>query len=130
VASAASLELRCDIRPGLHEVSVDAGRMHRVFDNLIGNAVKFTPRGGSITLGAAPHDGYVRFWVADTGPGLDTDSLAKMFKGRWQADPGRGLGLGLTIAKSIVDAHGGRIWADSAPGRGTTVSFTIPSVDG
>jgi len=98
---------------------------------LIANAVKFTPRGGRLTLGAAPDDGYVRFWVADTGAGLDAESVAHMFTRRWQADPDRrGLGLGLAISKSIVEAHGGRIWAESRVGDGTTIFFTIPSVAG
>lgn len=128
LAAASSLEFRRDLGPGLPEISVDRERIRRVFDNLIGNAVKFTPAGGRITLGAAADDDRVRFWVSDTGSGVHADALAKMFAPRWQADPGqRGLGLGLDIAKSIVEAHGGRIWADSTVGGGTTVSFTIPS---
>jgi PAS domain S-box-containing protein len=128
LAAASSLEFRRDLGPGLPAISVDRERLRRVFDNLIGNAVKFTPAGGRITLGAAADDGRVRFWVSDTGSGVHADALAQMFAPRWQAEPGRrGLGLGLDIAKSIVEAHGGRIWADSTVGGGTTVSFTIPS---
>ena len=129
VAAASSIDLRRDVRAGLSEVNVDLPKIHRVFDNLIGNAVKFTPPGGSITVGAAADDGDVRFWVADTGRGISAESLSDIFTHRWQGDPERrGLGLGLAIAKSIVEAHGGRIWAESTVGQGTFVFFTIPSV--
>ena len=128
LASAHSLQLRRDVHSELPEISIDLGKIHRVFDNLIGNAVKFTSPGGSILVGAAPEDGDVRFWVADTGTGIDARSLTQMFTRRWQGDhERRGLGLGLAIAKSIVEAHAGRIWAESTPGHGTTVFFTIPS---
>jgi len=131
LVTASSLQFSRDVRAGLHEISVDLGKIHRVFENVIANAVKFTPRGGRLTLGAAPDDGYVRFWVADTGAGVDTESLEHMFTRRWQADADRrGLGLGLTISKSIVEAHGGRIWAESRVGDGTTIFFTIPSTAG
>ena len=129
--SQASLQLHRDVHAGLHEVSVDVDKIRRVFENLIANAVKFTPAGGRLTLGAAQDDGYVRFWVADTGAGLDADTAAHMFTRGWQAQPGRGgFGLGLAISKSIVEAHGGRIWAESRAGGGTTVFFTVPSLAG
>jgi signal transduction histidine kinase len=128
LASASSLELRREVQAGLPEISVDPDKIGRVFGNLIGNAVKFTPAGGRIIIGAAPDDGRVRFWVADTGRGIDAESLVHVFNRRWQAgDDRRGAGLGLAIAKSIVDAHGGRIWAESTIGRGTTIFFTLPS---
>jgi signal transduction histidine kinase len=131
LVAASSLQMGRDVRAGLHEISVDLAKIHRVFDNLIANAVKFTPRGGRLILGVAPDDGYVRFWVADSGTGLDAESLAHMFSPRWQADPERrGFGLGLSISRSIVEAHGGRIWAESRVGEGTTVFFTVPSVAG
>lgn len=131
LVSSSLLQLHCDIPPELHDISVDVAKIHRVFENLIANALKFTPAGGTVTLGAASESGYVRFWVADTGAGIEVDSLAQIFGRGWQADPGRpGLGLGLAIAKSIVEAHGGRIWAESRLGHGTTVFFTIPSVVG
>jgi signal transduction histidine kinase len=125
------LRLERDVRAGLPEISVDVGKMHRVFANLIANAVTFTPPGGTLTVGAAPDDGYVRFWVADTGPGIDAESVPHIFTRGWQAEPDRGgFGLGLAIAKSIVEAHGGRIWAESRVGHGTTIFFTIPSLAG
>jgi PAS domain S-box-containing protein len=128
LVSAAGLDLRVEARGVLPDIEVDREKIGRVFANLIGNAVKFTPRGGAITLGAGPEDGRVRFWVADTGSGIDAASLTEMFTRRWQADAARrGTGLGLAVAKSIVDAHGGRIWAESTVGRGTTVSFTVAS---
>jgi PAS domain S-box-containing protein len=126
-----SLQLDRDVRAALPEISVDAGRIRRVFENLIANAMAFTPSGGRLTVGAAPENGYVRFWVADTGPGIEDESVAHIFTRGWQAKPDRGgFGLGLAIAKSIVEAHGGRIWAESQVGRGTTIFFTIPSLTG
>ena len=128
LAAASSLELRRDVPAGLPEVDADREKVARVFGNLVGNAVKFTPPGGRITVGAAPDAGQVRFWVADTGPGIEADSLAHVFDRGWRADADRGgTGLGLAIAKTIVEAHGGRIWAESTVGRGTTVFFTLPS---
>lgn len=128
LASSAAVELRREVHAGLQAVDVDEGRVVQVFGNLLENALKFTPAGGRITLGAAPHDGHVRFWVADTGTGIDPESLAHVFDRRWRRDlRGRGQGLGLAIARSIIEAHGGRIWVESTLGRGTTVSFTLPS---
>jgi len=103
-----------------------------VFENLIGNAIKFTEAGGSISVGATPRDGEVLFWVADTGVGMAADDLPHVFERLWQASrSGRaGAGLGLPIAKGIVEAHGGRIWVDSALGAGSTFFFTIPTAEG
>ena len=127
-ASAASLDLERDVPASALEVSVDREKIGRVFGNLITNAVKFTPPGGRITIGAEPDEGAVRFRVADTGGGIDPDALAHVFDRRWQANAdGRGVGLGLAIAKSIVEAHGGRIWAESTLGHGTTIFFTLPA---
>ena len=131
LATESSLQLDRDVRAALPEISVDKGRIHRVFENLLANAMTFTPPGGRLTVGAAPENGYVRFWVADTGPGIAAESVPHIFTRGWQAKPDRGgFGLGLAIAKSIVEAHGGRIWAESHVGRGTTIFFTIPSLTG
>ena len=126
VAAGAAIALIRDLDGETPAIDVDVARIHRVFENLIENAVKFTPRGGRITVGATSQDGSVRFWVSDTGPGVPTSILARMFTRRWQADTAHGgRGLGLSIAKAVIEAHGGRIWAESG-GHGTTVSFTIP----
>jgi signal transduction histidine kinase len=101
-----------------------------VFENLIGNAVKFTKAGGSITAGAVSNDHEVLFWVMDTGGGIASEDLPHVFDRFWQATRAgqQGAGLGLPIAKGIVEAHGGRIWVESTQGRGTTFAFTIPKV--
>jgi signal transduction histidine kinase len=101
-----------------------------VFENLIGNALKFTGPGGQVTVGAARREAGVLFWVADTGRGMTREDQARAFDRFWQASAhsGRlGAGLGLPITKGIVEAHGGRIWLESAPGRGSTFYFFIPA---
>jgi PAS domain S-box-containing protein len=110
------------------DVRCDRGRVLQVLSNLIGNAVKFSPGGGVIRIGGAPGRGVFQFSVSDQGQGLASDQLAHVFERYWQAPETkhRGSGLGLYIAKGIVDAHGGRIWVDSAQGRGSTFHFTIP----
>jgi signal transduction histidine kinase len=99
----------------------------QVLSNLVGNAVKFTPAGGTITIRAEDAPGGVRFSVSDTGVGMTPEQLSKLFGQFWQANPAdrRGIGLGLSIAKGIVEAHGGRIWVESQPGVGTTFHFTL-----
>lgn len=112
----------------LPRVVADANRVLQVFSNLGGNAVKFTPRGGSITLGAALDGGSLRFHVADTGLGMPAEHLPHLFDRFWQASRNhrRGIGLGLAIVQGIVAAHGGSVWAESTPGEGSTFHFTLP----
>jgi PAS domain S-box-containing protein len=106
----------------------DYGRMLQVFGNLVANAIKFTPMGGTVEVGAERAVDYVRFWVRDTGPGIEREHLPRLFDRFWQARRGgkAGAGLGLAIARSIVEAHGGQIWAESTPGEGSTFHFTLP----
>lgn len=129
LASSASLELRVELPTELLDVSADRDRLLQVFENLIGNAIKFTGAGGRVTVGASPREREVLLWVADTGPGIPAEDAPRLFDRFWQARrPGRsGAGLGLPIVKGIVEAHGGRIWVESAPGRGSTFFFTIPT---
>ena len=89
--------------------------------------MKFTPDGGTITVRAAPDNGIVRFSVIDTGPGISADELPHVFDRYYQAQRRNrdGIGLGLSIARGIVEAHGGRIWAESEEGKGSTFSFTL-----
>jgi signal transduction histidine kinase len=110
------------------EIWGDRDRLLQVFENLIGNAIKFTKPGGRITVGATSGDHDVIFRVADTGSGIAPENLLRVFDRFWQASStkGQGAGLGLPITKGIVEAHGGRIWVESPPSRGTTFSFTIP----
>ena len=109
-------------------VLADPGRIAQVLSNLIGNAVKFTPKNGRIVVTAASDGELVKFSVSDNGPGLTAEQRERVFDRFWQASQvGRlGIGLGLSIAKGLVEAHGGRIWAESELGKGTTFFFTLP----
>ena len=113
---------------GAPSVSVDRERIYQVLSNLIGNAVKFTPEGGRIVVRVEERPGKLVVTVTDNGPGLRAEQLPHLFERYWQARvPSRdGSGLGLFIAKGIVEAHGGRIWAESAAGAGATVGFSLP----
>jgi signal transduction histidine kinase len=117
----------------LPPIDCDAERVVQALSNLVANAVRVTPRGGSIEVGARPADplGLV-FFVRDTGPGLPPDELATLFGPRWRSKHAgyRGAGLGFAIARGIVDAHDGRIWAESRPGAGTSVYFSLTPAAG
>jgi signal transduction histidine kinase len=130
LASSSSLELRVEVDPDVAEVWGDRNRLLQVFENLIGNAIKFTQAGGRITAGATSRGDEVVFWVADTGCGIASENLPRVFDRFWQATKTgrRGAGLGLPITKGIVEAHGGRIWVESTAGRGSSFFFTIPRV--
>ena len=127
LASSSSLELRVDLDGEVPDIWGDRDRLLQVFENLIGNAIKFTKAGG-ITVGATSRDHEVIFRVADTGSGIAPENLPRVFDRFWQATSTnrQGAGLGLPITKGIVEAHGGRIWVESTPHRGTTFSFTVP----
>ena len=130
VAAAAGLELRLEIDRGVQAVMGDRDRLLQVFDNLIGNAVKFTPKGGCITVRAAPGNQEVVFSVADTGAGIAPENVPHVFDRFWQAATRArrlGAGLGLPITRGIVEAHGGRIWVESTLGRGSSFYFAIPA---
>jgi two-component system phosphate regulon sensor histidine kinase PhoR len=125
----AGLTLLVDVPPGLPEVRADIRRLEQVLVNLIHNSVKFTSPHGIITLLAEREAGFVRFAVRDTGVGIPADDLLRIFERFFRVDRSRsggGTGLGLSIARHIVEAHGGRIWAESEEGRGSTFYFTIP----
>ena len=122
------ISLRCCVPQGVPCVIGERDRLLQVFSNLIGNAVKFIPPPGHVCVHARPLEEAILFSVADTGPGIPSESLPQLFDRFWQAErTGRvGAGLGLPIAKAIVQAHGGRIWAESVLGEGTTFHFTVP----
>jgi signal transduction histidine kinase len=128
LATSSSLELHVDLDRNVPEIWGDRHRLLQVFENLIGNAIKFTQAGGRITAGAASRGHEVVFRVTDTGCGIPSENLPRVFDRFWQATrAGRqGAGIGLPITKGIVEAHGGRIWVESTQGQGTTFFFTIP----
>jgi signal transduction histidine kinase len=127
-STVASVTMEYDADEQLPPVRADRHRVMQVLSNLIGNSLKFTPQGGSITVSAKPQDGHVLFSIVDTGPGIPREHLSDIFSPYWQAKRTErmGAGLGLPIAKGIVEAHGGRIWVESEQGRGTQFYFTLP----
>jgi signal transduction histidine kinase len=122
------LGIEVDVDARVTTVSCDAERLLQVLGNLLGNAVKFTPEDGSIRVGATLRGAAVEFTIADSGIGIPGEQLAHIFDRYWQAQrrARQGIGLGLSIARGIVEAHGGRIRVESTAGVGTTFSFTIP----
>jgi PAS domain S-box-containing protein len=117
------------VEPSVPELQGDARRLEQVLSNLIGNAFKFTPRGGQVSLHCRPVAAGVEFTVSDTGCGIAPPHLEHLFERFWKADPASrsGAGLGLAIARGIVDAHGGRIWAESEPGAGSRFHVELPA---
>lgn len=129
IAEEKSLRLETQIVSGLPRVNADRDRVLQVLSNFLGNAVKFTPAGGVVTLRALPDaGGGVIFEVSDTGPGIAPEDLPRVFDRFWQAKRTAhlGTGLGLAIAKGIAEAHRGRVWAASTPGAGSTFFFALP----
>ena len=128
-ASSVSLDLRSEVSDELPDIWADRDRLMQVFENLVGNALKFTESGGSVTIGSKSGNGEVLFSVADTGAGITPEQVPHLFDRFWQSGKAdrRGAGLGLAIVKGIVEAHGGRIWVESTLGAGSTFSFTIPT---
>jgi PAS domain S-box-containing protein len=127
LAAAKGMRLVAEVAPGL-AIRCDHDRVIQLFSNLVGNAVKFTPDGGHITVRAAPAGDLVQFAVIDSGPGIPAQELPHVFDRYYQAQRKNrdGIGLGLSIARGIVEAHGGRIWVDSDEGKGSTFFFTLP----
>jgi signal transduction histidine kinase len=141
LAAEKNQELAWEWDPALPLVRADRRRLERVLANLVGNAIKYTPAGGRITLGAdvraagadneTPTAAAARFWVRDTGSGIPEEDRLRVFekfqRGREKNIEGiQGTGLGLAIAREIVEEHGGRIWIEGAPGGGTVFFFTLP----
>ena len=129
VASAEGIALRTDIPADPPRVCFDAPRIQQVLSNLLGNALKFTPSGGTVTVSVASHGaGGAIVTIADTGPGIAAEQIPHVFGSFWQGQrtDRRGIGLGLAIAKGIVEAHGGEIWVESEAGQGSRFYFTLP----
>jgi two-component system, OmpR family, phosphate regulon sensor histidine kinase PhoR len=130
-AERAGLKLRVECAEDLPRVSMDIQRMEQLMVNLIHNAVKFTRPGGEIVLMAETGTGEVRFAVRDTGIGIPAEDVSRIFERFYRVDKSRtgsGTGLGLSIAKHIIEAHKGRIWAESIEGQGSSFFFTLPTV--
>jgi two-component system phosphate regulon sensor histidine kinase PhoR len=128
-AERAGLKLSVKCGDDLQNIRADKSRLEQVLVNLIHNAVKFTKPGGEIALEAESIIGGVRFAVRDTGVGIPTESLSRIFERFYRVDrsrTGSGTGLGLSISKHIIEAHGGKIWAESDEGHGSVFYFVIP----
>jgi two-component system sensor histidine kinase GlrK len=130
LAEAKKITFEAKMAEPLPLLKLDQEKILQVLRNLIGNAVKFTPEGGQVVVGAGVNNGHVQISIGDTGPGIREDDLGKIFDKYHQVQTeGRaahGTGLGLAIAKYAVTAHGGKIWVESKPGEGSTFLFSLP----
>ena len=126
-AAARNVTLDVDAPEGLLSIDIDPVRIREVISNLLANALRHTPAGGVVALRVATRrSGGLSVEVRDTGSGMTPDDLAHAFDRFFKGSQSRGSGLGLTIARNLVTAHGGEIHASSEPGRGTTIAFTLP----
>jgi signal transduction histidine kinase len=128
-ARARNVDVQARVEPDL-AARCAPDKVERVLFNLLTNALRHTPSDGAIAVFVQPHEREIRVTVEDTGEGLSTTALGRMFDGFWREDPARsapGGGLGLAIARGLVEAHGGRIWAENRPTGGARVSFTLPT---
>ena len=129
-AASGGVRISLSSDPGMDTVIGDERRVRQVVFNLLSNAVKFTPTGGTVDVAAARFDGEVRVSVSDSGPGIAPEDQARIFEEFQQAAAGKeqreGTGLGLALSKRLVELHGGRIWVESEPGKGSRFVFTLP----
>jgi signal transduction histidine kinase len=131
LAQEKGVRLGGQVQPGIDPVNMDVRQVGRVLANLVGNAIRHTPAGGQVSVEAAPVAGGVQVLVRDTGEGIQAEDLPRVFEQFYRGEKSRsratgGAGLGLAIARGIVEAHGGQIWAQSEPGSGARFSFTLP----
>ncbi len=132
LVEAKKIIVKTEMSKDLPTLRMDQERILQVLRNLIGNAVKFTPEGRQINISIQPIDRGVKVWVEDTGPGIPKENLASIFEKFHQtpyqnSNPIKGTGLGLAIVKHIVTAHGGKVWAESEPGKGSSFIFVLPA---
>ena len=130
-ANSKSIKLIKDVEEGLPQLNIDPDRILQVLNNLLGNALKFTPNNGRVKVRASQEGDLIRVSVEDTGPGVPKKDLKKIFDKFYQVSSSRsteiaGTGLGLSIAKEIVELHQGKIWAESEEGKGARFIFTLP----
>ncbi len=131
-ARQAGIDIQLELPGDLPCVRADAEQVDRALTNLLDNAIKWSPVGGTVVVGADHDDGFVRFGVCDSGPGVPREMLPRLFERFYKGDAARsggGTGLGLAIAKHTVLMHGGRIWAESEEGQGAAFYFTLPAAD-
>lgn len=124
-------DLRLNAQEPLHDVCVDADRIAQVLDNLLANAVKYSPGGGGVTVAISRQNERVLVSITDEGPGIPAAALPHLFDRFYRTgarDVAAGLGLGLYIARMLIEAHGGQIWVESEPGAGSTFSVTLPAL--
>src|SRR5437660_11126685 len=125
-----SIALQSAVDPRLGQVRADERKVRQVVLNSLSNAIKFTPEGGRIDVGAVPKDGFVEVSVSDTGVGIapeDQEAVFEEFRQVGTADKkAEGTGLGLTLCRKFIELHGGRIWVKSQIGEGSTFTFMIP----
>lgn len=129
------IELRVGLPENVPTVQGNSTRLCQVLTNLVDNALKYTPSGGTVTIRVVSENGSVTVCVEDTGVGIGLDHLPHVFERFYRVETEEtrdvvGTGLGLAIAKSIVEVHGERIWAESEPGAGSSFSFTLPVLEG
>lgn len=131
-AQAQQVQLLLEVTGPLPPVYADEGRLIQVFNNLLGNALRYSPVGQTLTLGGRANNGELWLWVADNGPGVSPEDLPYVFERFYRADPSRsrdtgGSGLGLAIAKQWIALHGGRMWVESEVGKGATFYIALPA---
>jgi signal transduction histidine kinase len=129
---AAELAFATDLAAGADTVRADAEAVRQILTNILDNAARYTPPGGRVTVRTARDDGFVRLEIADTGPGIPSEHLPRLFERFYRVDPARsrelgGTGLGLAIVKHLTEAHGGRAEALSTLGTGTTIRLLLPA---
>ena len=124
-------EIKLDFPADFPPLLADEERLLQVFSNLLGNALKYSPDGGVVTVGGRVKGDMVEFWVSDQGIGISAEEQQRLFEPFYRVDSGlgrktQGVGLGLYLCRAIIEAHGGRIWVESSPGTGSTFRFTLP----
>jgi signal transduction histidine kinase len=132
MASEQGVALSVDIGPDAESLQADPTAVRQVIANLVENAVRYTPRGGQVAVFSERDEEGVWIGVRDTGIGIAPEHVSRIFERFYRVDPGRsreagGTGLGLSIVRHLAEAHGGRVRADSSPGRGTTIAALFPS---
>jgi signal transduction histidine kinase len=126
-AEPAAIAIEAQVSGGLPQVDADPVRAREILENLIANAIRYTPRGGRVSVEAGAKDGFVAIDVRDTGAGIAPELVDRIFDRFYKSAESRGAGLGLAIAKQLVEAHGGQITATSVLGEGTDIRFTLPA---